>query len=144
MTGLNHAATGAFVAVAINKPVIALPAALLSHFAVDVLPHWSYKLKPGYQQLAEMMDLTWTLSILLVLSLIFSHSARLIIAGGLLGVLPDALSLPNILEGKPPPMNGSSLLHKIRRFHHRIQHEYDNGYIFEIGWFIVVIFLFFK
>jgi hypothetical protein len=43
MTGINHAVTGALVAAAINKPALALPAALLSHFAADIIPHWNYR-----------------------------------------------------------------------------------------------------
>lgn len=42
MTGLNHGLTGAVIALAVKNPYIAVPAAFLSHFVVDVIPHWDY------------------------------------------------------------------------------------------------------
>lgn len=146
MTGLNHAATGAFVAVLVHNPVIALPAALLSHFAIDALPHWDYKFKrPGMTQIVAMVDLTFTLSLLLVLSVTIDASARLVIACGFLGVLPDTMWLPEILQGKKPPINRKTLLHRLRRIHARIQwSESKHGAYVEIVWFILIIFLLYK
>ncbi|HVX58584.1 MAG TPA: hypothetical protein VG964_02505 [Candidatus Saccharimonadales bacterium] len=40
MTATNHSLTGAVVALAISQPLLAVPLALLSHFAVDVIPHF--------------------------------------------------------------------------------------------------------
>lgn len=40
MTLTNHALTGALVAVAVGHPAFAIPLALLSHFAIDALPHF--------------------------------------------------------------------------------------------------------
>lgn len=39
MTGINHAAVGGLLAVALPLP-IAIPAALASHFILDMLPHY--------------------------------------------------------------------------------------------------------
>jgi hypothetical protein len=144
MTGLNHAVTGALVAVAIDKPILALPAAFLSHFAADFILHWDYKLKPVYRELVIIMDLTLSLSLLLVLSIIFDDSKRLIIAGGLLGILPDAMWLPHIIRGEQSPMNGKSILHKVRLFHHKIQHELAIGAVVEAVWFIAAVVLIFQ
>jgi hypothetical protein len=144
MTGLNHAATGALVAVAINKPLLALPAAFLSHFAADFILHWDYKLRPAYRELVIMMDLTLSLSLLLVLSILFKDSARLIIAGGFLGILPDAMWLPHIIRGEQSPMDGKSILHKVRLFHHKIQHELAIGAVVECFWFAAMLFLIFR
>jgi hypothetical protein len=144
MTGLNHAATGALIAVAINKPILALPAAFLSHFAADFILHWDYKLRPVYRELVIMMDLTLSLSLLLVLALLMHNSDRLIIAGGLLGILPDAMWLPHIIRGEQSPMNGKSILHKVRLFHHKIQHELAIGAVVEAVWFIATVILIFQ
>ena len=40
MTATNHAATGALVAVLINRPLIALPVAFIMHFVMDAIPHF--------------------------------------------------------------------------------------------------------
>lgn len=44
MTATNHALTGAAIALIIGQPLIALPAALLSHFVCDALPHFDSSL----------------------------------------------------------------------------------------------------
>lgn len=45
MTGLNHGLTGAVIALAVKNPYIAVPMAFLSHFIVDIIPHWDYGIK---------------------------------------------------------------------------------------------------
>jgi hypothetical protein len=39
MTATNHAVTGAVIGLLVGGPLIALPAAFLSHFVCDALPH---------------------------------------------------------------------------------------------------------
>ena len=39
MRATNHALTGAIIGLTIGEPLIALPAALVSHFVCDVIPH---------------------------------------------------------------------------------------------------------
>lgn len=43
MTAVNHAVTGALIAVAVREPVLAVPLAFLSHFVLDALPHFGIK-----------------------------------------------------------------------------------------------------
>ena len=100
--------------------------------------HWDYGVKNIYRQLAIITDLTLSLLLLLTLSIMFNDSARMIIAGGLLGILPDAMWLPEIISGKPAAMDGKHLLHRVRFFHHKIQHELAGGLIVEIIWFIAM------
>jgi hypothetical protein len=40
MTATNHAVTGALIGLAIGQPFIAIPAAFLSHFVCDAIPHY--------------------------------------------------------------------------------------------------------
>jgi hypothetical protein len=40
MTATNHALTGALIGLIVGQPAIALPAAFLSHFICDALPHY--------------------------------------------------------------------------------------------------------
>ena len=142
MTGLNHALTGALVAAAIDEPAIALPAALLSHFVIDMIPHWDYRLPEVLKPLAVMMDFTLSLSLLLILAVTVDASPRMIIAGGILGILPDAMWLPGIVVGKEVPKSGKSVLHRVRRIHSKLQwSETRSGLIVEIIWLPLMIIL---
>lgn len=44
MTATNHALTGAIVGLTIQQPPLAIALALLSHFVLDVLPHYGSSL----------------------------------------------------------------------------------------------------
>jgi hypothetical protein len=39
MRAINHGLTGAFIGLTVAEPAIAMPAALASHFLLDVIPH---------------------------------------------------------------------------------------------------------
>lgn len=41
MTAINHALTGAVIGLLVGEPVLAVPAAIASHFACDALPHFA-------------------------------------------------------------------------------------------------------
>lgn len=144
MVGVNHVATGVLVAVAIDKPVLALALAFLSHFVIDAIPHWNYKIanNPAYRQLAMAMDLTFSLSLLMILSVSLDASTRLVIACGFLALLPDAMWLPHILQGKKAPKNRNNPLHWLRKFHGWLQwSETSKGAYIEVAWFVITIFL---
>src|SRR5437868_4335098 len=96
MTWLNHAATGALIAVVIKNPAVALPAAFLSHFVIDILPHWDFKFKggPREMQAGRLIDINLALIFLIIIIAVYHGPAGLILAGGLLAILPDAIFLP--------------------------------------------------
>jgi hypothetical protein len=143
MTGLNHAATGALVAAAINKPALALPAALLSHFAADIIPHWNYRLSPriARRQVVMLADLALSLALLLVLALTVDASPYLVIIGGLLGILPDTMWLRFFMTGRPAVHgNPKKLINLIRRLHFWIQwSETGWGFFIELAWFPLML-----
>lgn len=147
MIAINHALTGGLVAISISNPALALPAALLSHFAIDALPHWNYqvpgghKLRPiaiGVDMMASAIALTFFATFLDVDFWIF-------ILGGLLGILPDAMWLPFILHNKQSPKDKNTPLHILRRFHAWIQwSESSKGIILEGLWFVLIVMLVIK
>lgn len=151
MTGLNHAVTGALVAAAINKPAIALPAALLSHFAIDTLPHWDYyKVAKTHASklMFAMLDVALALIVLFIFVLTVDAPAGLIMLGGLLGILPDFMWLPFILRGKPSiSTHKKSIINILRRYHMRIQWAETvklRGLYAELIWFILTAILIFR
>jgi hypothetical protein len=40
MLSISHAVTGAFIAVKVGNPALAIPLILLSHYLEDAIPHW--------------------------------------------------------------------------------------------------------
>jgi hypothetical protein len=42
MTATNHALTGALIGLAVGQPLIAVPAAVVSHFICDAIPHFDF------------------------------------------------------------------------------------------------------
>jgi hypothetical protein len=148
MTGLNHAATGALVAVVIKQPAIALPAALLSHFMIDSLPHWNYWL-PGQRRFRQWViysDMALSLALLAFLAT-FQISVEwwIVLSAGLIAILPDMMWFPYLILGKNTPADTNSWLHRLRRFHLRIQwSETPHGIYYELLWFTIMLTLFFS
>jgi hypothetical protein len=145
MTGLNHAVTGVFVVVAVSQPALALPAALLSHFVIDALPHYDHKdLLPNLKKykLVLVFDALLSFGLLTFFAFILDEPAWLIFAGGFLAIAPDLMWLPAITKGKTAPRDQDSLLHLIRRFHAWVQwSEGPRGLYIEIIWFVLMLIL---
>lgn len=142
MVAINHALAGAFTAVAIGRPVLALPAALLSHFVIDSLPHWNYQVPygPKLRQTVIGFDLIASSLVLILLGLTLNVDFWLFFLGGFLGMLPDLMWLPYILSGKPSPIDKKTPLHRLRRFHSKIQwSETTKGLFVEVVWFILML-----
>lgn len=142
MTATNHALTGAFLVIAIDKPYIALPVAFLSHFVIDILPHWDHRVPKKWQRVVDLGDLFLAGLLILLLIVVIDKSVLLVLAGAFLGTLPDAMWLPEILQGRSVRMEGDKFLLKVRRAHHKIQwSETTKGFIFEADWFVLILLL---
>jgi hypothetical protein len=148
MTGLNHAVTGALVAAAIDKPALALPAALLSHFVIDAIPHWNYRFNPDIarRQTVMLADLALSSALILILAVTVEANPYLIILGGLLGILPDAMWLRYFISGRSS-VTGSPkrLINRLRKFHFWIQwSETSWGLAIEAVWFPLMLWLIYQ
>jgi hypothetical protein len=148
MTGLNHALTGALVAASINEPLLALPAALLSHFVIDAIPHWNYEPGPriASRQVLMFADLVLSLALLLILALTVDANPYIVILGGLLGILPDTMWLRYFLTGRPS-ITGSPkrIINRIRKLHFWIQwSETPKGIFVELLWFPLMLWLIYQ
>ena len=51
MTLVNHAAAGAVIALTIKQPYLVIPLALISHFVMDLIPHFGYPGHQGYKKI---------------------------------------------------------------------------------------------
>ncbi|MBA3757398.1 hypothetical protein H0X09_00825 [Candidatus Saccharibacteria bacterium] len=144
MIAINHALTGGIVAISVSKPILALPAALASHFFLDMLPHWDYKVPSAikYRPLIIGMDILVSTIAILFLGLFLDVEYWLFALGALLGVLPDIMWLPYIFFGRPTPYDKKNILHTLRRFHFRIQwSESASGLFVELGWLFMLVVL---
>jgi hypothetical protein len=110
----THAAAGTLAAILFRRhPVLAIIAALASHFALDALPHWRYPLASYHRDpeaqgrdfiafdrslVTDLIRTGFDCSLGLLLSVIMTSNAApttmyIGLAGAALGVLPDLLQL---------------------------------------------------
>lgn len=91
MLSTPHILVGAAIVKAIPNPVISLPLAFLSHFALDSIPHWDGSPKAPFNKKTSfgiIADYAFGLTILYLLTSGLDNQT-LIILGGFLGTLPD-------------------------------------------------------
>ncbi len=142
MTGLNHAVTGAVVAAAINQPAVALPAAFLSHFVIDAIPHYDYVHLLNHRRLLRSF-IAFDAIACLVFGFILGYSIHqhtaLIIWGAIFGTLPDAmLWIPAILQRAQKKVSTPGFLIRVRQVHKDLQRETGWGILIEAGWLVLM------
>lgn len=144
MTAINHAATGALIAVVIDKPLIALPLAFLSHFVLDAIPHFGFAghggigpaLKHRISRYLDVVDPLLFLVLILVL-LHFSTGIYVFIAAALASMLDIEWLYAYFLyerRGKKAPQS------PIAKWHEQIQWcERPWGIYVEGVWLVVMM-----
>jgi hypothetical protein len=131
MTGYNHAMTGAAIALAVRQPLLAAPLAFLSHFVLDVTPHFggtpSYEYGHKLFPIIIMSDALLTTCAVLVLCAFAPLQTALILLCALCAVLPDVLLFTYYTNGRPDTW--------FHRWHLRIQwFERPQGAIVEAAY----------
>ncbi|MGH7237566.1 MAG: hypothetical protein ACREGF_03465 [Candidatus Saccharimonadales bacterium] len=130
MTAVNHALTGAVIAVAVQRPLLAIPLAFVSHFALDGLPHFGIPIegkssadavarnrKPFYRLILRF-DLLLTVVLLISLGVILHGQALvyLVLVCSVVAISPDFvwlyLFLKQMKAGKLLPYGWFSRFHK--------------------------------
>lgn len=120
MTATAHALIGASIAVGISNPYLAIPAAILSHFVADLIPHWdagtNHKQKSRTKLVIEA-----TIDVLLGFVLVYALFRNLVDPAYLFTMviaaqLPDWLEAPSWIFGiKIPPFSWMDWLgHKLQ------------------------------
>lgn len=101
-----HAVVGAAIATAIPNPLIALPLAFLSHFALDMTPHWNPHISTELKKYGEITQKSKNiifidLAVSAALTLFIASRAlpdtghfATIGAAGFAGILPDVIEAP--------------------------------------------------
>jgi len=106
-----HVIIGATLALKIGNPLLALPLAFGSHFVLDKVPHWNPHLNTEIAKLGRVSDKSKAIiAVDIILSLISGlliasfalpnvNLFLVVLAGGLLGVLPDLVEGPYFFLG---------------------------------------------
>jgi hypothetical protein len=134
MTGLNHVLTGAAIGMGLQNPWLVAPAALVSHFILDSIPHFDHEAyRYGSRYFARIMASDAVLSIcsVLALAVLLPHVAIAIIIGAVFAVLPDSFWLYYYRKGRPQTW--------FFRFHTKIQwFERPIGALVEASYLIFI------
>jgi len=121
MLSISHAVTGAFIAVKIGNPVLAIPLILLAHYLEDAVPHWD--IGTGLSSGAKSRSLVLVhglldLALAGILVLFMFHGSTPSLWGAFIGLVPDFLEAPrNFLKYEP------IWLRPLNRFHHSFHHS---------------------
>ncbi len=93
MLSTPHLLVGAAIIKVVPNPAISLPLALLSHFALDSIPHWDGSPKAPFSKKLIgwiMIDYAIGASLVLILTIGFENPSQYLLwLGAFLGTLPD-------------------------------------------------------
>lgn len=99
MRAINHALTGALIGFVVAEPLVAVPAAILSHYVCDVIPHYDDNRlsKPAWVASAKFRNLLIVdalLCVTLVGLLAYQHPLHWLLAAvcAFAAAAPDMLS----------------------------------------------------
>lgn len=148
MRAINHALTGALIGLTVSEPLIAMPAAFLSHYLLDIIPHYNQAIPKSKSHEAitnkvfvSMIYVDAILCFILVLIIVFNkpiHWLNAVICA-FLAAAPDFFSFNRFyksMKGKPWKGNLYS------RFASKIQwFERPSGAIIETVWLVGMIIL---
>ena len=121
MLSTPHLLAGAAIARAIPNPVISLPAAFLSHFVLDAVPHWDGSPEAPFSKKvigAASADYIFGASLIFLLTQ-GSTNQGIILAGAFVATSPDfILALSRHFQ---PRLASLKPLKSFNTFHSRIQ-----------------------
>jgi len=145
MTATNHALTGAAIAILVKRPELAVPAAFLSHFAIDLVPHFNARKLPKRWILPFIgVDLTLgnLLAVLLPLLLVTSASAWSIFFCMVAAMSPDYVWCWRYFQVRDSDKTFAGSMSWFSIFHMRIQwsDSLEGGFV-ELVWLGFVIWL---
>lgn len=106
MLELPHATVGATIASKIGNPYLSLPLAFLTHFLLDLLPHWNPHIFTEMQSTGKVSkksvfiivaDAILALLVGLIIAFQFwpdSKKVIIVLLGAFMGVIPDLIEAP--------------------------------------------------
>lgn len=123
----NHILAGAVIGLVIEQPVIAITAALASHFVMDALPHFGYPGNRGYgealkHRLSYGVAIGTMLTSAAVIAFLAYHREWLALGAGLAAAAPDCLGFYSYAKYEKYGKRAEGVLDVIHvKFHRAIQ-----------------------
>ncbi len=99
-----HVALGLAIAVAIPNPLISIPLAFASHFALDIVPHWNPHINTEMKKFGKLTNPTLfiiavDLALALILTIFIGKTNPYIYLASFMSILPDIAEGPYFLFG---------------------------------------------
>jgi len=140
MTGVNHGLTGGLIGKLLPLP-IALPVAFVSHFVLDMLPHYGISHKK--RDKSTFWKVFFTFDVLATFSLaVYAISTRhyAMFLGGLVATMPDFLWVDQVIRNKSFILNTSQ--NRFSKWHTSIQRlEFPWGLWVELPLTVVLFYI---
>ncbi len=140
MTAINHAITGSIIGLTISNPFIAVPLAFISHYFLDLIPHYGTKqdndkfIKSKYFKTFLCVDILLCIILAIVLFIIKPTSYLIVILCAFIATSPDLVNLKKFILINQNKNYKPGLLYRMSAF---IQwFEKPIGLIVEIAWFL--------
>jgi hypothetical protein len=139
MTATNHVLTGVLIGAVVVNPWFALPAAFISHFVLDSLPHYGDEDHLGRDfKFVLTTDAIFAIFVLLAIAILQPVHWPILLLCGVVAESPDLMWLPLYIRDlrhlPKKPLNAFD------RFHTKIQWgERPWGFLVEIVWFGAVL-----
>lgn len=135
MIALNHVLAGTAIGLAVKDPLLIVPIALISHFVLDVFPHFEY-IWPGRKlRTIALIDAAASAAALALLITLEPSLAFAILVGGVMAEFPDVFWLYEQIA-----LKGRESSFWYFRFHRGIQwSETRRGLYYEIGYLAILI-----
>jgi len=147
MTATNHAITGAIIGFLVHEPLLAIPAAVASHYACDAIPHFDKKptiladdwIKSSTFKRILLADASLCIALVLAIAIKHPHGWFLICVCAFAATSPDLLWVNRFIKANRKIEWKPSL---ISRFGSVIQwFAKPIGGLVEITWFIAGLFV---
>lgn len=150
MTGVNHIITGGVIGAVLPQPLIALPLAFLSHFILDMLPHYGDHPDDHLQTtrtIHRVILVDTMLGVIFFAMLLVWQPTHwpVIMAAGALAQVPDVVWLPNYIRVRKGVKQKT--YNSLMRFHKYIQWAESTKpfhKLFEAAWLTVMVVTFFR
>lgn len=141
MTATNHALTGAVIGLLVSEPMVALPAALISHYICDALPHFGFTEKQKAKILRSntfrkylYVEASICVSLVVLLAVLQPRNWLLAAVCAFVAASPDFLSFNRYRKQRAGKKWSPGLY---SRFSHGIQwFERPIGAAVELAWFV--------
>lgn len=112
---------------AVKEPILALPLALASHFAMDALPHFGYKGNRGFGEALQHRLSYWVgyisaVTTFAIILLLVSNQLWAALVAGIMAALPDVLGIYNYRKYEKHGQKAHGILKIVHvQFHRAIQ-----------------------